>query len=58
MSNQCGECQDEGHPDHDEDVKLVVVRDPDDSSHNERIKLCREHRKIFAADGFQLFGAK
>jgi len=58
MSNQCGECKDEGHPDYDEDVRLVVVRDPDDSSYNVRVKLCLKHRKMCTADGFQLFGAK
>ncbi len=58
MSKQCAECRDGEHDDYDEDVKLVVIRDPADSSFHKRAKLCGEHRQMYADDGFQIFGAK
>jgi hypothetical protein len=52
MGRQCCDCRDGEHDNYDEDVRLVVVRDPDTGRILKRAYLCGDHRAMYRADGY------
>lgn len=52
--HQCCDCRDGEHENYDDEVKLVTVRDPDKRGFVKRGYICKEHRKDYAADGYEV----
>lgn len=49
---QCADCRNGEHENYDDDVKLVMVRDPETGKLAKRAYLCREHRQAYEDDGY------
>ncbi len=48
----CCDCRDGEHMNKTDDVRLVVVRDPDTGHLRRRGYLCSEHRQMYREDGY------
>ncbi len=53
----CCECQKGEHPNYDEEVRLLMVREPDTGRLVVRGYICKEHAEAFAQDGYTVEGA-
>lgn len=53
-TKRCSDCRDGEHDNLDDNVKLVVVRDPDKRGFVKRAYLCENHRRIHEEDGYIL----
>jgi hypothetical protein len=53
-AKRCADCRDGEHPDYDNDIRLVVVRDPSTNKIVKRSYMCGEHREAYAQDGYTL----
>jgi len=54
---QCADCRDGEHENYDDDIQLVVVRDPDNRGrYVKRAWLCKLHRSIYENDGYEVTG--
>ena len=53
----CCECQKGEHPNYDEEVRLLMVREPDTGRLVLRGYICGEHAEAFAQDGYTVEGA-
>lgn len=51
---QCQECKDGEHDNYDEDVQLVVVRDPQTQKTHRRCYMCKDHRIMYDMDGYDV----
>lgn len=51
---QCCECRDGEHDNIDEDVRLVVIIDPDTKKLYRRGYMCWHHRECYDMDGFRV----
>jgi hypothetical protein len=51
---QCADCRDGEHENYDDDVHLMVVRDPKTKKIHRRAYLCGEHRGAYLDDGWEL----
>jgi len=49
---RCADCRAGEHPDFDDDVRLVLIRDPDVPRYRKRAYLCSEHRQAYEWDGY------
>lgn len=49
---RCSDCRDGEHDNLDEDVKLVIVREPETGRMVKRAYLCGEHREMYSSDGY------
>jgi len=49
----CADCRDGEHMNYDDDVLLTYVRRPDGKL-VKRAYLCREHRTMYADDGYEV----
>ena len=54
MSKHCADCRDGEHENYDDDVKLVMVKDPDERQFLKRAYLCGEHREMYAMEGCEV----
>jgi hypothetical protein len=52
MAWRCFECALGEHDNYDDDVRLVGIRDPDTGRLYRRARMCREHREMYAQDGY------
>jgi hypothetical protein len=52
MSKQCADCRDGEHENYDDDVKLVMVKEPDERQFLKRAYMCNEHREMYVSDGY------
>lgn len=50
--NQCCECKAGEHDDYDNDIKQVIVKDPDTKKVIKRGKMCNEHQVMYLDDGY------
>jgi len=48
----CFECRGGEHEDYDDDIKMVVVIDPETKKIYRRGKMCGEHRCMYEDDGY------
>ncbi len=48
----CCECRNGEHPNYDENIELVYVKDPDTSKLVKRGWMCAEHRQAYLDDGY------
>ena len=53
---RCFECREGEHDDMDDDIRLVLVRDPETNHIYRRGYLCGEHRGQFRDDGYTVTG--
>ena len=51
---RCADCRDGEHTNYDEDVRLVVVRDPETRKILKRAYLCDLHRSMYDDDGYTI----
>jgi len=51
----CADCRDGEHDNYDNDVRLIVVRDPDTGRLFKRSYMCAEHRQMYTDDGYDLY---
>jgi len=51
---QCAECRDGEHDNLTDDVRLVVIRDPDTKKLVKRAYLCSDHLECYAMDGYEI----
>lgn len=51
---QCCDCQDGEHDNYDDDVKSVVIRDPDTNQVEKRGFVCWHHRAMYEMDGYEV----
>lgn len=51
---RCADCRDGEHPNYDDDVRLVVVRDPDTKKLVKRSYMCELHRTQYMDDGYEV----
>lgn len=56
IEKRCAECRDGDHANYDNDVRLVVVRDPETKRLAKRANLCGEHRAAYRSDGYDVLG--
>ena len=49
---ECCDCHSGEHDNYDNDVILVVVRDPDTGYIQKRGFLCNHHREMYLTDGY------
>lgn len=49
---RCCECADGEHENYDNDIKYVVVKDPDTGKVVVRGNMCSEHRSMYDSDGY------
>ena len=54
MEKRCADCRSGEHENYDDDVMLVVVRDPDTKKLVRRSYMCGEHRGAYLDDGYEL----
>lgn len=52
---RCSECRDSEHSNFDDDVDLVVVKDPETGKLVKRAYLCSEHVYMNLTDGYALY---
>lgn len=48
----CSDCKDGDHPDYDDNIRLVWVRDMDTNKLVKRSYMCAEHRQMYSDDGY------
>lgn len=48
----CADCQDGEHENYDNNIGLVIVRDPDTRHIIRRAYMCEEHREMYLDDGY------
>lgn len=51
---RCADCRDGEHINYDDDVKLVIVRDPETGRLVKRAYMCRLHRDMYEEDGYDV----
>lgn len=51
---RCCDCRDGEHDNYDDDVKLTIVREPDEKGFLKRGYLCENHRVMYEDDGYLL----
>jgi hypothetical protein len=55
---RCADCRDGEHDNYDDDVRLVVVRNPDTNRLVKRAYMCKEHRTMYgdevSGDGYDV----
>jgi hypothetical protein len=54
MSKHCADCRDGEHENYDDDVKLVMVKAPDERQFLKRAYMCGEHRDMYEGDGYEV----
>lgn len=52
---QCADCRDGEHDNYDDDVRLVIVKDPDTNKIHKRAYICHRHRYLYEQDGYVLY---
>ena len=50
----CADCRNGEHDNYDEDVRLVVIRDPETQKLVKRAYLCDHHRQCYMEDGYEV----
>jgi hypothetical protein len=50
----CSDCRDGEHDNYDEDIHLVIVREPDNGKMLKRAYLCGEHISMYLDDGYKV----
>ncbi len=50
----CNDCKDGEHENYDNNLELVIVRDPETKRWVKRAWLCKEHRDMYGADGYEV----
>ena len=50
----CCDCRDGEHENIDDDVQLVIIRDPETNKMLKRGYVCREHRRMYDLDGYEI----
>jgi len=56
---QCADCRDGEHDNYDDELKLVIIRDPDMPGRMvKRAYLCEHHREMYAEDGYAVVSAE
>lgn len=50
----CADCRAGEHDNYDDDVKLVVLRDPDTNRIVKRSYMCTNHRRMYDYDGYEI----
>jgi hypothetical protein len=55
-TKRCFECRLGEHDNYDDDVRLVVVRDPETKKIVRRGYLCGDHRDCWRTDGYEVQG--
>ena len=53
-TRRCCDCRDGEHDNYDEDVRMTVVRDPDNGQLAKRGYLCEGHRTMYADDSYDV----
>lgn len=51
---RCCDCRNGEHENYDNNVKLVVVRDPETGHIIKRGNLCATHREMYETDGYKV----
>jgi hypothetical protein len=51
---RCSDCRNGEHSNYDDNVKLVIIRDPDSKKIIKRAYLCEEHRNMYNDDGYEI----
>lgn len=51
---RCHDCDSGEHESYDDNVQLVIVRDPDSKRIVKRAYLCQEHRAMYQGDGYDV----
>jgi len=51
---RCKDCQNGEHDNYEEDIKLVYVRDLETKKIIRHCYMCREHRTMYADDGYEV----
>ena len=51
---RCADCRNGEHENYDENIRLVTLRNPDTKKLFKRAYLCKEHRDMYAGDGFEV----
>jgi hypothetical protein len=52
---RCADCRLGEHENYDDDIQLVVVRDPEAGRILKRANLCEEHREMYHSDGYRIY---
>jgi len=52
---RCADCRDGEHENYDEDVRLVVIKDPETKRLVKRANMCGEHIEMYCVDGYQVW---
>lgn len=55
-TNQCCDCRNGDHENYDNDIILVVIKDPETGKLVKRGRLCGEHRAMYRTDGYSVIG--
>ena len=55
---QCADCRDGEHENMDDDVMLIVLRDPDTGKLVKRSYMCANHRTMYSDDGYDIYKVK
>lgn len=50
----CADCRDSEHDNYDDNVKLVILRDPDTNHLVKRSYMCKQHRIMYCEDGYEV----
>jgi len=51
---RCADCREGEHENYDENIKLVVVRDPNTNHLVRRAYMCELHREAWTDDGYTI----
>lgn len=51
---QCCDCRDGEHDNYDNNVKMIVVRDPETKNLIKRGYVCDEHEQMYCDDGYEI----
>lgn len=51
---RCADCRDGEHENYDENIELVALRNPETKKFVKRAWLCKEHRKMYDEDGYEI----
>lgn len=55
MESRCADCRDGEHENYDDNIQLVIVRDPDQPrGFVKRAYMCKTHREQYLDDGYTL----
>jgi len=52
---KCSDCRDGEHDNYDDDVKLVVIKDPDTNKIYKRAYMCNHHQQQYDDDGYKIY---